>query len=466
MTAHKNCAVTKLFIITSIIFFLSSCSLIATQDGERNKEVAGEECTLETTTDCPNQVVFHSKDNTKSLGVVEINEQGQYIDRSRAEKVFSMVEMAKEKSLFVLFVHGWNHNAAETDENYKAFQRVIDTLYKNQSSQEKRNIVGLYVGWRGRVYPGWLNFSTFWDRKNVSEEVGRGALKDFVLRTERAIKVGQGTFILIGHSFGGSALFNAIEPIIISRFYLSLEHKRPFNSVGDMVFLVNPAIEAMRFAQFRETIWREGLKDPSIFNNNMKPVFISMGGSDDFDTQFYFPIGRYPSTFFENHRDIALVKDITGRERVRNEVKMDRVSIGNYSPFYTHWINLVKDYDGKADLVDFCGKDRQWLWASIYSNNDQNYWDTTHYKDRDLIYRLATRFVPSGTWKDKDLIDENRINTTWKTNPYWFVRASSNMIQGHNGFWNTNTACLVLNLISAESPIASEKSLNLTPARD
>jgi len=436
--------------------FMALCALSMTgcavyPDAFRSAKNEETKCLIENTSQCPSAVVFLSESENKSLGILEIDEQGQYIDRAKANEVINLISKSP-KSNVILYVHGWNHNAAEGNANLEYFKNAIKVI---QAGNNEQKTIGIYVGWRAKIYPWYFNLVTFWDRKNVSEEVGRGALRDFILQTEEKVKEKNGKFILIGHSFGASALFNAIEPILTSRFYRSKKEKElkkdeALESVGDMVILVNPAIETMRFAQFRESVWRAGVNNSDIFSNNFKPVFISIGAADDTATQIAFPLGRFFSTLSENHRDLAIIENNSGGLTTVNEANMDRTAIGNYAPFYTHWLNLIKDYDYEKEppLSEYCTSNKEWLYESINKKPISNDWDTG--TEKGLVFRLATTMVPSTRWSSKDLENMNVKNRTWRTNPYWFVRANSNMIYGHNGFWSTGSACFVLNLLTAE----------------
>jgi hypothetical protein len=44
---------------------------------------------------------------------------------------------------------------------------------------------------------------------------------------------------------------------------------------------------------------------------------------------------------------------------------------------------------------------------------------------------------------------------TWSRNPYWFVKAKANVMQGHNGIWNKNVGCLLLAVMATE-PVTIE----------
>ena len=53
---------------------------------------------------------------------------------------------------------------------------------------QTRKIVGVYIGWRGRsIDLSGLDNITYWDRKAVAEQVGKGGVTELLLRLERAV---------------------------------------------------------------------------------------------------------------------------------------------------------------------------------------------------------------------------------------------------------------------------------------
>jgi hypothetical protein len=100
----------------------------------------------------------------------------------------------------VLFVHGWHNDADPDNPNLKDFARsVADTRSRlssklNQESAVYRqsrieltgddslSVISIYVGWRGRSLPWYLDYMTFWGRKAAAERVGEGDLREFLGR--------------------------------------------------------------------------------------------------------------------------------------------------------------------------------------------------------------------------------------------------------------------------------------------
>ncbi len=440
-----------------------------------------------------NVVVINQSPNSEvrptSMMIVELDEQGQYIDRDLKESVSGYLKSINGSKLVLLFVHGWHHNAKYDDDNLINFSAALNALQEVEDlarEKEQRTVVGIYVGWRGKVTWNLPNYATFFSRKSVSEEVGRGALKDLILDTESQLiydsTTDKNVFVLVGHSFGASALFNAVEPILLSRLQDSLskhEHNLndptkpipPIQGIGNMIVLVNPAIEAMRFNLLREEVWRVGWKNPKIFNGNLKPLLLTIGSAGDWATGITFPIGRGINGLLENHKNIKIVESsVPDKEIEVDEMILDKRSVGNYAPFYTHWIksNTMYDKAVHGSFSEFCPPDTQWLKYSIQSGglNTEGYSlnpalsnDADSQPRRPLPFQLADRFIPSKLWSQQDVEDGKKTDTTWARNPYWFVRANKNIIWDHNAIWSPEAACFIIDLIAAESDRSADEKL-------
>lgn len=90
------------------------------------------------------------------LGFIEIDDQGKPYTRDQIDTLFNRVEEeARYKDLsIIVYIHGWKHNDTAADTNVRAFRGLLSQmaemeLRRAQSYWPAREVVGIYVGWRG-----------------------------------------------------------------------------------------------------------------------------------------------------------------------------------------------------------------------------------------------------------------------------------------------------------------------------
>jgi hypothetical protein len=143
----------------------------------------------------------------------------------------------------------------------------------------KQHVIGIYVGWRGQSMPSYLDYTTFWGRYSAAREIGAGGVSDLLLQLDRLYQDmnteghrpnrAEGprltNFVAVGHSFGGAVVLSAVEAqlrTLLRNVNNDLangkNHERTpdcttegevtfprIRGLGDLVILVNPAVEAL-----------------------------------------------------------------------------------------------------------------------------------------------------------------------------------------------------------------------------
>lgn len=185
--------------------------------------------------------------------VIEFNDEGKPHDLAQQTALFDRISLPnRAQAELVIFVHGWHQNAKPTDSNFVAFKRYIDEL---QKKTPVRNLIGLYIGWRGDKYDplwldesskaeGWLepiDFPTIYQRKRVSKKVGEVGVSELLDRLDSVVEQGLlKRYVFIGHSLGGSVALHASKGRIQKSILAG--KKNP-----NLYVLLNPAITAKEY---------------------------------------------------------------------------------------------------------------------------------------------------------------------------------------------------------------------------
>lgn len=244
--------------------------------------------------------------NTHELAVVEFNDQGEPWDPDQVRNAVRLVseKSNQENTIVLIYVHGWHHNAKRNDSNLQGLGKTSSDLATNLAAEQYKearrlltddsdvNIVGIYIGWRGKSLPMPLDYLTFWGRKNTAEVVGRNGLAD-LMRQLQSVYEERNTparrkfmgMVSVGHSFGGQALFRATEQIIMEG--LAQAPEAQVHGYGDLAVLINPALEALQFDRLHQVAIKKQ------YSCKQTPAMLVISGQGDTARQYWFPKGRW-----------------------------------------------------------------------------------------------------------------------------------------------------------------------------
>lgn len=332
----------KALLLALLTMLLSAC---ASNDIYRNKFSS---CIASPQAPCESHSIQRyneNSDNEYQIGFIEIDDQGQLRDRKQMQVLLDdLYNLASKESLLInVFVHGWHHSAQPGDPNVESFKQSLVQLSQVEhllNKQHPRKIVGVYVGWRGdSISVPYLNFVTFWERKNTAHKVGHLGMTELLLRLDeiRNVKNTQvppvkSRLVVVGHSFGGAAVYSATSQILADRFVDSRNGKSSVDTAkgfGDLVVLLNPAIEALSYSPLFDLAQARC----SYFDNQL-PRLVVLTSESDWATKIMFPLGRTLSTFWESHGTI--VRNDCNRPLSYSEGAADRNTIGHFEPLLTH----------------------------------------------------------------------------------------------------------------------------------
>jgi hypothetical protein len=410
---------------------VSACAALSNDNGESCSSYSLEEHRLP---DYPDQSFL--------LGFVEFDDQGEPYIRDQISTLFNRIELeAKYRDLcVVIFVHGWKHNDAVTDTNVIKFRGLLRQMAEMELQRPPgpywptRKVVGIYVGWRGLSFgAGEIGRNlTFWTRMATAHRVAEGSVREVLARAKSlrdAIDASSWPghqdprstrLITIGHSFGGLIVYTALSQYFIDRivrselvpFSQSLmpermraekEKDKEIAGYGDLVIIVNPAIEAMRYQPIRELL--ENRRSPKGFAPKQNPVFVEITSDADWATGVAFPAGRLVNTIFESFTS----------ESERNEAM---AALGHFPAFWTHDLKGPApevDPNATLPLLDVhreCRDFEDFNRTQRPSGYLQPGWQRTYRTGAVLTQRAASGFDPN--------------------NPFWIVTTDKSIIRDHN----------------------------------
>lgn len=300
--------------------------------------------------------------NGSDLFFVEVDDQGYLWDRgqvARARDFIAGVPVCETPPIVVAFVHGWDHNAKASDDNV---QGVKDTLKYLGSRAKGHKIVGVFVGWRGKSYRQPLHLGSFWGRKDAAHRIGASGLSQVFNELEVAkAKLwaahagcpmnNSPMMVVTGHSFGGAAVHSAYSQILGERMRRLAAlptdtpgqvHESPRSNLAgnfaDLVILFDPAYEAARVEHLT------GIPDNCGAGKPCKKMLLAITAENDTATRFWFPLGRWLSTWTQglsyNHKTAAA------------QGQANRTAVGHFEPWLTHYLTFASKPDPAQTWCD------------------------------------------------------------------------------------------------------------------
>lgn len=323
------------------------------------------------------------------LAMIEFDDHGWFLDPNQPRIVVdSLAALATRGNIVgLVYVHGWRHNIAESDRDVASFrttlvalshylqQPTFQNLRKQVSGNATTTLVGIHIGWRGKSWPefpsranaggfwgGLTNlpsalvnlpvYFTFFSRKAAAERVGHEDLGAFLGQLDALFtqtnkrKDRLMSMVVVGHSFGAQAVFNATREKIESNIATSVAEtlgpdaqevgtalypptgSAPFRAqhvvkgFGDLVVLINPAIEADSYRRIDQLV------HAIQFPKEQVPILLTVSARNDLSRRTLFKTGRWFSTF-------------GSRFQSKNQAQLMTQALGSYEAQVTHHLDLV-----------------------------------------------------------------------------------------------------------------------------
>jgi len=306
-----------------MLILLSAC---APQEYFRTN-ISVKPCLANASADCSAANLVVNPQDGYTLGFVEFDDDGRFYDQRQADALLNSLQASQQPQYVVLYTHGWRHNAKDSDNNVRRFKESLrDIKLRNPHYR----VIGVYLGWRGEtVETPWLRALTFWSRRSVSERLGQKQFLDFLLNVEAVVKHDanpDNRLLSIGHSLGASVMLNALQPVWLQRLQLGRGDQARF---GDLVLLVNPAVEARRFADLRAAVRRIAATNRLAHTN---PLVVVASSEADNITKNMFTYSRAVPAWFESVLDPIEQVDIPGA----SQWDLAATAVGHFRGFITH----------------------------------------------------------------------------------------------------------------------------------
>jgi hypothetical protein len=421
--------------------------------------------------------------NGYTLQFVEADDEGWLYQPGQATKAIDAVrDSVKEKDTFVvLFVHGWHHSAQCCDDNVEGFKETLTRLHQElarpgfrqaRDGAEDFRLIGIYVSWRARSLPSWLDYFSFWGRKSAAERIAEVDVREFLNRLNRVYRdqnrptearaadngpAGASSsaarnflgLVTIGHSFGGqlvlrtvsASLEQELEELNPAPGYLHerwtigppsqpTPAPRAVRGFGDLVILVNPAVEAAAYQKLN--VLSRGMTYPQV----QTPVMLTVSADNDKPRHGLFTWGRILGEWFTSK---PYKPDLTERES-------ERQALGVWGPNGVQVTHRLQPIDAQMSLIATQKKHTpeplcpsnvpcectwyEWRSAPTRTEPDSLSWSA----GASLTDKLSNYDFSARTVFDNVVLEPQQGSQPYQ--PFIVTSATPNLIDGHSGIFS------------------------------
>lgn len=251
------------------------------------------------------------------LGIVEFDDMGESWEKCtdlsvptncQLTRVLDLIKTEKARTrdvVVVVFTHGWKNNASpenEREKNLYSFKELMEKLGRNEQNrfgENARSYIGVYLGWRGESVRGFLDDTTFWNRRDAAERVGSSDYAEAIFRIMGATKLGSqnSKIVVVGHSFGArvleTALTNTFVSLLVPQPDANGQMAPPtILAPADLILYVNSANDSLRTKSMIELMKRSQFTVDRGTDHYAGPLFLSVTSTGDTATGVAFPLGQ------------------------------------------------------------------------------------------------------------------------------------------------------------------------------
>lgn len=367
-----------------------------------------------------------------TLAFIEFDDQGELWSPSQMFRTTELIKRNNEagtRSLVVVFIHGWQNNASLEQEQQEGkslngfkqwLSEIVESVRINNPTSPP-SIIGVYLAWRGKSAHKPFSGITFWNRRRTATRIASGSSVSEVLSrvVERANENPESKTLLIGHSFGGLLMEQALVQYLV-RTTVAVETGQ-LDFPVDLVMLINPASSSLRAKQLIEALARDRTK---VYEVNKKgeryerPLMISVTSKTDRATGVLYPMGTALGLIFTGFRTYGS-EFCSPTEKQRS---FYLYTAGHNSILHSHVVtaeSLPKQGGSGNELALQFGYDPAIQQETMSFNGRK--------------HRFTIKKKPAA------------LNDT----PYWIMAVPGSLIADHSDIFTVNTIRLMLALVRA-----------------
>jgi hypothetical protein len=404
-----------------------------------------------------------SSDRNYRLSFVEFDERGDFWDRRQLGAASRAIRKSKKPVLLVTFIHGWHHNADDRKQSGKnpgdveTFRCLLSELAVSESVRGFQ-VHGVFLGWRGRLVQGPLDYLTFLDRKGAATRVAGTPVTETIfelIRQARKAHPGRSKCVVIGHSFGALVLEKAMAQAIAGGVLAQDVQSggQSFDAPADLILLVNSATESIYAKELSDMFARIGHRDSV---NPNRPLLISITSESDSATGGWFPTGTFLPNLFAHRRYHWDTRYGTASHEVDQHEYLTKTP-GNNPRLFTHRVLPEVPPPDAPSTTEIALKQTRQTEACIAANPAF---------EENLRHLHGTSFATSDPNNPNQFKwwQLAKIDSASRT-PYWILQVPDEIIHEHSPIFTPAGRAMMAALFRISNPEDAEgpRQMRLSP---
>lgn len=391
------------------------------------------------------------------ISFVEFDDKGDFWDRRQLGKTARHIKESSGPVLLVIFIHGWHHNAADRKPGGKnpgdveTFRCLLSQLANSESTRHMQ-VHGVYLGWRGRLVQGPLDYFTFLGRKAAATRIAGTPVTETIfelIRQARRNSPSHAKTVVIGHSFGALVLEKAMAQAVAGSILAHDAETRggSFNAPADLILLVNSAAESIYAKELSDMFDRIGHRSHV---NARRPLLVSITSETDSGTKSWFPVGTFLPNLFA-HRRYDWDKKYNDLSAGTDQNKYLTRTPGHQESLFTHEIVPVGHVPSrKAARPDLRNP------ATCIEENPAF--------EKNLSPGLGMTFAISNP-ADPDDLEWYKFQPLLKRTqrPYWVMQVPKEIIHGHTPIFTAEGRAMMAAIFRITNSEDGPRKMSLSP---
>ncbi|HMG04563.1 MAG TPA: hypothetical protein VK581_03830 [Chthoniobacterales bacterium] len=390
------------------------------------------------------------------MSFVEFDDKGDFWDRRQLGRTAHQIKDSRVPVLLVIFIHGWHHNAADRKPggqnpgDVDTFRCLLSQL-ANSEGMRHMQVHGVYLGWRGRLVQGPLDYLTFLGRKAAATRIAGTPVTETIfelIRQARRNSPGRAKAVVIGHSFGALVLEKAMAQAVAGSI---LSHDAEagggsFTAPADLILLVNSAAESIYAKELSDMFDRIGHRSHV---NAKRPLLVSITSETDSGTKSWFPFGTFLPNLFA-HRPYGWDKKYNDFSAGVDQNEYLTTTPGHEERLFTHEIVPVGEWPSrKAARPDLRNP------ATCIADNPA--FDENLLHPQGLTFAISNPAAPKEMewWRFQPL--PNR-----KQRPYWIMHVPKAIIDGHTPIFTAEGRAMMAAIFSITNSEEGPRQMSIT----